>query len=381
MKTTTTFLRMLQTGGLFLLLLCCAALGANGQADAPLVKIWDKVYGGEGDDKLTTIVPLADGGYLLGGYSNSDAGYEKSEDHYGFGFYDYWILRVDARGVPLWDKTYGGYDNDWLYHIVQTSDGGFLLGGTSESDMGLDKSEPGRGGNDYWVVRIDAQGGKLWDKTYGGAGAEELYHLFETPDGGFLLGGHSASGAGPQKTEPSRGQNDYWIVRIDAQGKALWDKTYGGEMLDHLSAFAPAADGGFLLCGSSASGAGFEKSEDPRNELSPREDIWVVRIDAEGNQLWDKTYGGEYWDALAAALPAADGGFLLAGASYSNAGFEKSEDARGDLDYWLVRIDASGEIVWDKTYGGEGCDTPHEIAAAADGGFLLAGFSKSDAGF
>ena len=168
-------------------------------------------------------------------------------------------LRIDAQGNKLWDKTYGGTSGDVLYSMVAAPDGGFLLGGYSASDAGFEKSEDERGRRDYWVARIDAQGNKLWDKTYGGTGIDEFTSIVATPDGGFLLGGWSFSDAGFEKSEDARGNTDYWVARIDAQGAKLWDKTYGGTSNDLLHSIVAAADGGFLLGGYSESRRGLRE--------------------------------------------------------------------------------------------------------------------------
>ena len=178
-------------------------------------KLWDKAFGGSGDDWLYSIAPSPDGGYLLGGYSLS--GFvvgDKSEASRGVR--DYWVVKIDAAGNKLWDKTFGGSGDDWLYSIVPSPDGGYLLGGYSESGISGDKSEASRGFDDYWVVKIDAAGNKLWDKTFGGTGDDELYSIAPSADGGYLLGGYSSSGLGADKSEASRGSFDYWLVKIDA---------------------------------------------------------------------------------------------------------------------------------------------------------------------
>ena len=385
MKKTTTCLRKLQTSGLIMLLLCCGALGARGQADAPVEKLWDRTYGGEGFELFNTVAPAWDGGFFLGGASNSDAGFDKSEDARGggedFEKLDCWLVRVDALGSKVWDKTYGGNKADGITAIVPTPDGGVLLGCSSDSDASFDKSEDARGGADYWLLRLDANGNKLWDKIYGGENGDELTSIVATPDGGFLLGGYSNSEAGFEKSQDARGERDYWIVRIDAQGNQLWDKTYGGADQDKLYAMLALTDGGFLLGGNSSSDAGFDKSEDVRGDAGWQGDYWLVRIDAEGNKLWDKTYGGNDDDELNALVATEDGGFLLGGNSSSDAGFEKSEDGHMSEDYWVVRVDADGNKLWDKIYGGDGQDWFFDMVATEDGGFLLGGGSDSGKSF
>lgn len=141
-------------GALCLLLAFGFFLNAFGQSNAPVTKLWDKTYGGLDRDNLTAIAPTDDGGFLIGGYSESDADFDKSEDTRNPAFSDYWIVRLDAQGVKLWDKTYGGNGEDVLKSIVATADGGFLLGGSSWSDASFEKSEVARGYEDYWALKL-----------------------------------------------------------------------------------------------------------------------------------------------------------------------------------------------------------------------------------
>lgn len=178
------------------------------------------------------MIVTADGSYLLGGYSNSDVGSEANR-----GELDYWVIRIDAQGNKLWDKTFGGSANDELQALVATPDGGYLLGGTSASSISGDKSKNNKGvlneyGNwtsDYWIVKIDSLGNKLWDKTFGGNNDDNLTTLLPTTDGNYLLGGTSSSGISGDKSQPSQGE-DYWVVKIDANGKKIWNKTLGEQI-------------------------------------------------------------------------------------------------------------------------------------------------------
>lgn len=142
-----------------------------------------------------------------------------------------------AQTAPIqqWDKTFGGNLSDYLYCIRQTTDGGFILGGYSISDSGGDKTEDSRGSYDYWVLKIDANGIKQWDKTFGGNNIDILQSLQQTTDGGYILGGYSSSDSSGDKSEDSKGSDDFWIVKIDANGIKEWDKTFGGSKSDRMS--------------------------------------------------------------------------------------------------------------------------------------------------
>ena len=162
------------------------------------------------------------------------------------------IQNVSAE-FKIWDKTFGGSDTDEIISMITTSDGGYLLGGSSNSNSSVDKSENSRGNYDFWVVKVNANGQKQWDRTFGGLGEEKLAGVIATPDGGFLLSGHSGSSAGGDKTENSRGGFDFWIMKINANGQKQWDKTFGGNNTDYFGTIISTLDGGFVIGGNSTS--------------------------------------------------------------------------------------------------------------------------------
>jgi hypothetical protein len=341
------------------------------RAQAP-VKQWDKTYGGTGYDQLFTMQQTREGGYLLGGDSNSGIGGDKTQPLRGQR--DYWIVMLDTHGQKLWDQTFGGAALDHLYAAQQTSDGGYLLGGQSNSGAGDDKSQPSRGGFDYWVIKLDANGNKQWDKTFGGSGNEFLWSLQQTRDGGYILGGHSNSGISGDKTQANHGQDDYWVIKVDANGNQQWDRTIGGSSTDHLNAVQQTSDGGYVLGGSSNSGISGDKTQPSRGSS----DYWVVKLDATGNTQWDKAYGGEGGEAFGSLRQTRDGGYILVGNSDSGSSGDITQPSQGHEDYWVVKLDAVGNKQWDKTYGGKGQDYLQVVQQTTDGGYVLGGSSTSD---
>jgi len=217
--------------------------------DSGLVSLlnWDKRFGGSGYDKIDSVVATSDGGYLLAGRSISDPDGDKSEGTRGG--YDYWAVKINAFGAKLWDKRFGGSGIDYCQSVIETSDGGYLLAGYSSSPADGDKSEASRGSSDYWAVKINASGTKLWDKRFGGSGTDECYAVVATSDGGYLLAGLSQSGADGDKSEASRGSGDYWVVKINGSGTKIWDKRFGGSGYDELVNVITTPDGGYLLAG------------------------------------------------------------------------------------------------------------------------------------
>ncbi|MBK0402040.1 T9SS type A sorting domain-containing protein [Adhaeribacter sp. BT258] len=358
------------------------SLLANGQT-----KIWDKNFGGTGNDELEFMQHTDDGGYILGG--SSESGISGSKTQASRGGMDYWVVKLNSQGKKEWDRRFGGSGRDILEVIRQTCDGGYILGGSSDSPESGDKSKGSRGGNDYWVVKISSKGKKQWDRTLGGMSTDGLRDIIQTKDEGYLLGGWSISGIGKDKSEPSRGANDYWVVKLSSSGSKSWDKTLGGNSADLLSKVLQTPDGGYLLGGASVSVVSGDKT-DPQKRFCEDEcefDMWVVKINSKGKKMWDRTIGGvggEQGESVAAMVSTKDGGFLLGGSSDSGAGFDKTEPNKSFFsdyrDYWVVKINATGVIQWDKTIGGLGDDALTAMVETKDGGFLLGGRSDSDIG-
>ncbi|QMU31049.1 T9SS type A sorting domain-containing protein [Adhaeribacter radiodurans] len=339
--------------------------------DLPLTAQWNMRYGGSRNEGFTSIIKTNDGGYLSGGYSASGVNGDRSQASQGKN--DYWIVKSDQNGKKLWDKSYGGSGDDYLNRIIQTKDGGYLLAGSSLSGKSGDKTEASRGGRDYWIIKVDKAGAKEWDKNYGGSGYDELKKVLQLSTGEYLLAGYSSSPVSGDKTQANQGGTDYWLVKVSSSGEKLWDKRYGGKEVEELSGIVLTAEGGFLLGGSSWSGKSGNKSEESRG----KSDFWLVAVDKAGKQLWDKTYGGTGEDE-AYSLGKAGSTYFLAGQSDSPAGLDKTRDSQGGLDYWLLKVSSTGEKVWDKRYGGSKDDELRASIPTQDGGYLLAGKSFSN---
>ncbi|RDC58788.1 T9SS type A sorting domain-containing protein [Adhaeribacter pallidiroseus] len=358
------------------------------EADTPPVAdiAWNQRYGGSWHDKLTTTIRTYDGGYVAAGYSRSPKNGDKTQSR--IGLEDYWLVKTDQQGKKLWDKRFGGPRHDFLNRIIQTTDGGYLLGGSSDSNSGGDKSQNSLGGRDYWVIRLDKNGNKLWDKRYGGSGYDELRQIKQLPSGGYLLAGYSNSSVSGDKSQPSKGGMDYWVVQISANGEKQWDKTYGGSGNDFLqdvvltSSYLPNSghylDGGFLLAGSSNSNKSGNKTQDSRGGL----DFWIICVDSTGQNEWDRTYGGKGQDEFVALTTDSGIRFYLAGNSDSPVSGEKRQPGKGQTDYWLVRINRDGRKEADYTYGSSGPEELRSLLSVYDSdydqdGFILSGTSYS----
>jgi len=352
----------------------------RGAAQTPSVKMWDHRYGGTKTEEVFSLEHTRDGGYMLAGISQSGADGDKTEPCWDPSntLHDYWLLKTDSTGVREWDKRFGGFSYDFLYSCRQTSDDGYILAGYSQSDSSGDKTEYSRGGMDFWILKTDVSGHKLWDKRYGGSGEDYLFTMEIAHDGGFLLGGYSASDSSGDRTQHTRGLGDYWIVKTDSLGNKQWDRRYGGSNDESLWSLWPTRDGGYLLGGVSGSPAGGDKTDALRDTCSACyvADYWLVKIDSAGNKEWDKTYGGVREDYLYSVLQCTDGGFILGGMSLSGIGFEKSQSTKGGADYWIIKTDSLGTIQWDADFGGNGNeDEVGNVTQTADGGFLIPGSS------
>ncbi len=350
-------------------------LGANfalAQATPPDIE-WDKSFSGTGNDYLNSLQQTSDGGYILGGYSNSGMSDTKTDD--SFSFSDYWVVKLDANGAEQWDRTFGGYDYDILQSLQQTSDGGYILGGYSLSGASGNKTNNANfGAADYWVVKLDADGNRQWDQIYGGSGDDQLQSLQQTKDDGYILGGFSNSGVSGNKTNAGFGERDYWVVKLGASGIKQWDRSFGGSGDDWLNSVQQTTDGGYLLGGQSASGVSGNKT----NAGFGSYDYWVVKLDADGNKQWDKSFGGADYDDLLCLKKTSDGGCVLGGFFNSGVSGNKTNAGFGYVDYWVVKLDSSGNKQWDKSFGGSGQDGIFSLQQTSDGGYILGGYSDSD---
>jgi len=264
---------------------------------------------------------------------------------------DYWIVKVDANGIKQWDNNYGttGFVLNEFHDLRQTVDGGYILGGTSDGAASGNKSENSKGSNDYWVIKVDSLGNKIWDKTLGGSGSDMLSSLVQSPDGGYVLGGNSQSPVSGDKTEASKGADDYWIVKLDANGTKLWDRTLGSSTGDILTDLELTADGGLIVAGhNDTTPISGDKTEDTRGF----NDFWILRLDANGTKLWDKAIGGTNNDRPYSIQETRDGNFIIGGTSLSKVSGEKSETNKGAQDFWVVMLNSLGQKLWDKTIGG-----------------------------
>lgn len=344
-------------------------------AQAPEIE-WQNTIGGNLDDVLYSVHQTSDGGYILGGYSNSTNTGDKIE--IGNGDDDYWVIKLDVSGNIQWQNTIGGSGPDGLLSVEKTIDGGYILGGYSGSGISGDKTESYIGSYDYWVIKLDSLGNIQWQNTIGGSGTEYLY-MEQTTDFGFIVAGSSQSNISGDKTENCYGGRDYWVVKLDAIGNVIWDKTLGGSLNDGLYRVVvdQTFDGGFIIGGTSLSNISGNKTENNKGG----NDYWIVKLDNTGNILWQKTIGGNFDDVLTSVVQTNDGGYIVGGYSYSDISGDKSEGTIGPYgytDFWILKLDTIGNIEWQNTIGGDSYDNLITMQQCYDGGYILGGTSMSD---
>ncbi len=282
---------------------------------------------------------------------------------------DIWIVKYNSDWEKQWDKVIGGTDEESLSGVVRTPDGNFMIGATSRSNASGDKSEDARSQDkeDYWVIKVDPDGNKIWDKTYGGADIDDLNSIRKHPWGGYILAGTSYSGKSGEKSHDSFGKQDWWVLRIDEEGKVMWDKVFGGERFDIGAGIFDLKDG-FILSGKSDSPPSGNREATVRGSY----DAWLVRVDLDGNKIWDKAFGGDENEGGASIRIAQGGGYMLSITSKSDISGDKTTPDIGADDAWFVKVDENFNIEWDKTLG-----TVHQdklsAARAGGGGYLLSG--------
>lgn len=337
----------------------------NGEID------WVKNFGGSGEETLRAVIKTLDGGYAMLGFSNSIDG---DLMHKTIAVNDYWLLKLDALGNLQWSKTYGGSKDDRGQSLVQTIDGGFALTGYAMSDDGDGSNNEGF--HDNWILKLDTQGNIEWEKSFGFSGHDHSYDILQTDDGGYYFVGFlditSARADGNAEKEGSltrHGVGEFWGTKIDDKGDLQWRGYFGGSNNDRAHSVVRSDDGGYVM-------AGFTESEDfDISNTRGSYDFWVVKNDKNGNLLWEHSFGGSGIEISQDIANTADGGYVITGNTFSN-DIDVSNN-KGESDIWLIKIDDEGNLVWQKTFGGSAFDAAESVSPTKDGGFILIGNSKS----
>jgi hypothetical protein len=296
---------------------------------------WWRTYGGTYDDWGYSVQQTADGGYIVTGQTTF------------FGADDVYLVKINAQGDTLWTRTYGGIGGrDVGKSVQQTSDGGYVITGHTTSF--------GHTGDfDVYLIKTDSSGDTLWTRAFGEARYDdEGNSVQQTTDGGYIVAGYNRSFGNHFR--------DFWLLKSDAQGDTLWTKSYGGPAWDVANSVQQTADGGYIVTGLTYSfGAGYN-------------DFYLVRTDSSGDTLWTRTYGGRYRDEANFVQQTTDGGYIIAGRTYSF--------GTGTPDYanvYLIKTDSSGDTLWTRTYGGSRDDAGFSAQQTVDGGYIVTGWTYS----
>jgi len=293
--------------------------------------IWNMTFGGGNPDVARSVQQTSDGGYIAAGFTES----------FGAGLADFWLVKTNASGGMQWNKTYGGGSVDEAYSVRQTSDGGYIVAGFTRS-FGLDNA-------DFWMVKTEVDGAVRWSKRYGGVFDDCAFCVQQSSDMGYILAGSTESfGAGG---------SDFWLVKTDSNGNMQWNKTFGGSGSDRAFSIAQTADGGYIIVGETdSSGAGGF-------------DFWLIKTNSLGTAQWNKTYGGNSYDTARSVLQTIDGEYIIAGWTNSL--------GAGGSDFWLIKTDGLGNQLWSQTYGGTFDEEAYSVQQTSDGGYVVAGATTS----
>ena len=298
---------------------------------------WNKTYGGSGNHDASSLIQTTDDGYAVAGSSTP-------KDSLNF---DVWLIKLDNKGNKVWDRTYGGSGWDWARSLIQTTDDGYAVAGIFTSN--------GAGGWGFWVIKLDMQGNKVWDRIYGGNGNDLAFSLIQTTDGGYTIAGYVVTGYISSK---DAGNRDFWVIKLDEQGNMVWDRIYGGNGNDLARSLIQTTDGGYAIAGSTSSkGVGGN-------------DFWIIKLDEQGKIVWDRTYGENGLDDAYSLIQTTDGGYAIAGNS--------APEGSVNYDVWLIKLDNKGNKIWDRTYGGSDLDCAYSLIQTTNGGYAIAGSTSSE---
>jgi len=292
--------------------------------------MWTRTFGGVRDEMGYSVKQTSDGGYIIAGWTESFAARES----------DVYLIKTDVDGFAIWEKTYGGMARDVAWSVQQTADGGYIIAGYTYSF--------GSGDGDVYVIRTDSSGDTLWTRIYGGTSHDGGQSVQITADGGFIIAGSTLSFG--------IGQEDVYLVKTDSLGNVMWEKTYGDTLPDYGCSVAKTSDDGYIIAGTLSLTAGGR-------------DVYLVKTDIDGDTLWTRTYGGIRDEWAGNVQQTADLGYIIVG-------FTLSFGADYG-DYYLVKTDADGDTIWTKTYGGEISEWGYSVQQNVDSSYVIAGWSDS----
>jgi len=330
---------------------------------------WQKVYGGSDDDRGQEIINTSDGGYAIIGSSKSQDG----DVSLNYGFNDFWVLKISNSGNLIWEKSFGYSGSDNGFSIIQTQDNGYLITGvidvTSSDGQGNNRLNINRhAGGDYWVIKINSVGNLQWSRYFGGSFTDTSYALSETQTGNFIIVGSSDSD--DIDINNNKGSYDFWVLKISSSGELIWEKSFGGSEIDEARDITITENGDFLIVGDSRS----VDTDILYNNGAA--DIWIIKINADGQLIWEKTYGGTSFDGVQSIQKTLNNYYIVAGNSRSSD--VNLENNNGQNDAWFFKIDSQGVLKWQNSVGGSDIDLLMDIVELENGTIIAVGNSNSN---
>jgi hypothetical protein len=338
----------------------------KGASDFWIVKLtntgavsWQKSYGGTGMDQAFSIIQTADSGYVVAGLSNSFSGDVTATQH---GLSDAWILKLSKTGAIQWQQMYGGFYVDYFNCIRQTTDGGFIAAGYTESSA-LEMGNGYHGGGDMWVMKMNSTGGMVWQKAFGGTGWDVGYAIQQTSDGNYIVCGTCDSANGDINV--NHGKADGWIIKVGGTGNIIWQKAIGGSENEIAYDVVQTTDGGYITIASTVSNDGDVSGSHGQG------DVWIVKLNSSGGITWQKALGGSGIDRGTSIIQTSDGNYFFTGDSQSSNG--DLTNNYGWTDMWTGKLSTSGNIIWQKSIGGSDDDAPSHGIQTSDGNYIISG--------
>jgi hypothetical protein len=329
---------------------------------------WTKTYGGSGDDRGSDIIQTTDGGFALIGYSSSIDG----DITINNGNRDFWMAKLDATGTLSWQKSFGFVGADEGISLLETSDNHFLLSGVldvtaSQGEGNLGRLSTKHAGGDYWSIKIGSSGELIWSRFYGGSFTDSPTGVLENNTGEFIVVG--ASDSNDVDITNNKGSYDFWIVKSDAGGNIIWEKSFGGSEIDEARGIASSGDGNYIIVGDTRS------NQQDISLNNGAADLWIIKVSDNGEFLWDSAIGGTNFDVARSINRTSDSGFVIAGSSRSSDGDVAKN--QGQNDAWVVKINTEGQLVWETTVGGTDIDFAYDAVQLNNGTIIAVGESNS----
>lgn len=326
--------------------------------------LWSNNYGGSEIDFSSAGIRTSDGGYIVGGHSKSS----DNNVSLNYGGRDAWLVKISDTGQIEWENNFGGSSYDNVRSIIETPDGGCLFAGIAGTDTTYLVSGS-HGAMDGWLVKLDSAGNHEWHKCYGGENNDAFYDFIQLSDGSFVFVGSTWSSTINGVPVNLHGACDLWLVKTDSLGNIIWQHFYGGYHQDDGSSLEQTQDGGFIICGTTLSDDGNVTG------FNGSWDRWILKTDSLGTLEWAKCYGGTDKDAGRDIVQCSDGGYIAVGESKSIDGHISSN--HGDWDAWVTRIDSVGNLLWERALGGSSMDVTSSIIQTMDNEYLVSASTKS----